>query len=187
MVYLFCVPKSPVCLFFTQFLKIMKSKILLLSVLFFLAQNALFAVKSVTVPVADGKAMTTRLLPVQPEKKSGFFQRISERKVAKKIAKVAARKKSGKPAGEGGGLLFGILSLSLSVAGAIVFLTALAAGSYAFIAAIPFMIAGLILGIIGLVKDRNKGLSLAGLILGGTGFIIALFLTFLALFFEAIF
>lgn len=157
----------------------MNFKLFLLPLLLLFSINSLFAVKTTTATTEKENSALVTVQPKKEKKKSGFFQKILEKKFVKKITKKLGI--SDHAPNKASGVLFGILATSLGVLGIILlFIPPLG------LIGLLMGIAAFVLGLIGIRRDNKIALSLIGTILGGLMILliilaVALFATLLNL------
>lgn len=139
----------------------MKLRLLLLPLFLLFSINSMFAVKTATVPTEKEAVSITDLRqePTKKQKKSGFFQRILEKKIVKKITKKLGLADEDRTKRSGN--LFGLLATIFGVLGLILLFTQLG------LVGILFGIAAFVLGLIGIKRDDSITLGIVGTILGG--------------------
>lgn len=161
----------------------MKLHIFLLPLFVLFSINSMFAVKTATVPAEKEAVSINEVQPksTKNQRKTGFFQRILEKKIVKKFTKKLGNAEDDKT--KKGGNTFGLLA---TIVGAIGFLIMLF--SQVPVIALLGLILGIsafFLGLVGIKRDESKTLGIVGVILGGLT--VFIYLISIAFFIGSIF
>lgn len=142
----------------------MKIRFLLFSLMFIFSINGLFAIKT-TALVDNTKVVSTQIKLEKKQTKISFFQRLIQKKISRRISQKNTTAYKGKD--EGNSYTFGIIAFASSVLGLAAMLAGLIVAFPLFFVGVILVLAGIVFGILGLKKDRDGGIALTGLIIGG--------------------